>query len=109
MKRILAAASLAAVMGATSAQAETNYMIGATFSLGGGTSDMGISARIMLPAGGDFALGGGVTYYMSSGTIGYDAMAAYLSGNIAAGMGYDFATSMPVFSLGYYQATQNPG
>jgi len=103
MKRILAAASLAAALGASAAQAETNYMIGATFSLGGGVSDMGVSARILTPLSGDISFGGGATYYVQSGTIGYDAMVAYLTGNIAAGAGYDFATGMPVFSLGFYQ------
>ena len=102
MKRILAAASLAALFGASAAQAETNYMIGASFSDG----SMGISARILTTVDAistDISFGGGITYYLDSGQIGYDAIAAYMTGDLALGAGYDFSTSMPVFTLGMYQ------
>lgn len=104
MKRILAAATLAALTAAPTAQAATNYMIGATWNMG--TGSMGISARILTTIDAittDVSVGGGVTYYIDSGDVSYDAIAAFLSNDIAIGGGYDFVTASPVFSLGMYR------
>lgn len=104
MKRILAATTLAALLAAPAAQAETNYMIGATWTLGGNSPEMGISARVMLRGtGNEYGVGGGVTYFPSSGDIGYDAIGAWMQGDILVGAGYDFSNYSPVFTLGYYQ------
>ena len=104
MKKLLAAASLAALMGASAAQADTNYMIGVTWGLGGGSNDLGFSARMMFSeAGSNVGFGGGVTYYMGSGDVGFDAIAAWMQNDIVVGGGYDFAAYSPVFTLGVYQ------
>lgn len=104
MKKLLAATTLAALMGATGAQADTNYMLGVTWTLGGSVMETGFSARVLMSEpSSDFSFGGGVTYYMASGDIGYDAIAAYMTSDIAVGAGYDFAHSAPVFTLGVYQ------
>lgn len=104
MKKLLAATAVASALVAGSAQAETNYMVGVTWSMGGNNMETGISARVLFSDGAnDFGLGGGVTYYMQSGAIGYDAIAAYMTNNVAIGGGYDFTTYAPVFSLGYFQ------
>ncbi len=104
MKKLLAAATLAALVAAPAAQADTNYMIGATWAIGGNSPQMGVSARVLAgTTGSDFGFGGGVTYYVSTGMIGYDAIAAYMQNDIVLGGGYDFASFSPVFTLGYYQ------
>ena len=104
MKKLLAAASLAALVAAPAAQAETSYMIGATWAIGGNQPQMGVSARILSSsATSEFGFGGGVTYYASSGQIGYDAIGAWMQNDIVIGGGYDFASFAPVFTLGYYQ------
>lgn len=104
MKKILAAAALATVAAASGAQAETNYMLGVTWTLGGGSPEMGVSGRVLSSNdSSDFGFGGGVTYYVQSGQIGYDAVAGYMQGDVMIGGGYDFASFQPVFTLGYYQ------
>ena len=107
MKRILAAASLAALMAVPAANVGTSYMVGATWNVGaGGGGGVGISARILTTIDAittDISVGGGVTYYLNSGEVTYDAIAAFLSNDIAIGGGYDFVTASPVFSLGMYQ------
>jgi len=104
MKKLLAAASLAALFGASAAQAETNYMLGATWSIGGNSPQMGVSARILLSnTGSEFGVGGGATYYVGSGMLGFDAIGAWMENDIIVGGGYDFASFTPVFTLGFYQ------
>jgi len=104
MKKLLAAATLAAFAAAPAAQADTNYMIGATWAIGGNAPQMGVSARVIASnTGSDFGVGGGITYYVSSRQIGYDAIAAFKQNNMIIGGGYDFASFSPVFTLGYYE------
>lgn len=104
MKKLLAAATLAAFAAAPAAQADTNYMIGATWAIGGNGPQMGVSARVLASTtGSEFGFGGGVTYYASTGQIGYDAIGAWMQNDILIGGGYDFASFQPVFTLGYYQ------
>ena len=99
-EKLQAAASLAALVAAPAAQADTSYMIGATWAIGGNSPQMGVLSGV---SGSDFGFGGGVTYYVSTGMIGYDAIAAYMQNDIVLGGGYDFASFSQVFTLGYYQ------
>jgi len=65
---------------------------------------MGVSARVLLSnTSSDFSFGGGATYYVGSGMLGFDAIGGWMQNDIIIGGGYDFASFSPVFTLGFYQ------
>ena len=111
MNRLLLSTSLAALLGTSAAQADPTFMIGGTFSFGGGApGQFGLSARILSNnVEGEHTLGAGVTYYLDSGDLGYDVMLGWLHENSVFGLGYDFGQRTPLLTLGLTRTTDGAG
>lgn len=100
--KFIAAVTLAGALAAGPAMADPVLMLGGTFAFGGGSSNFGLSANVLSNDTNEKAAGGvGVTYYLGTGQVGFDVIAAWKKDDAAIGVGYDFGIRKPVVTFGY--------